>query len=551
MADKIFINYRRDDVPGDARGIREALVSEFGKQAVFMDVDNLLAGQRFDKELEKALAQCDALIAVMGPRWMELLAARTTSGERDYVREEIAAALKRGITVIPVRVGREGTMAALPRADQLPEDIRELVLHQKQDVAHERFGRDMVELVSALRAVRAASAPPKPWGKIAGGAGAALAAALAVAWVSGVMPLGPSTPQPAVTTAGSGTGATSSALSTPPDTGAAQRAAEDAATAKRMAAEKAAAEAAAKEKLERDAVDAKRMADEKAAAEKQRVAMLAAEEDKKRAEAARKTAAVPQPGETFRDCADVCPEMVVVPAGEFTMGSPESETERSKDEGPQHQVTIPKPFAVGKYEVTFAEWDACVAAGGCKHKPGDESWGRGKRPVINVSWDDVTKEYLPWLNKKTGKTYRLLTEAEWEYAARAGATTAFSTGKTITPDQANFDSNYTYGGSAKGKFRAKTIDVGSFDHNDFGLYDMHGNVWEWVQDCYRDSYIGAPKDGTAAIETANCSRVLRGGSWGSGPRYLRAAIRDWIGSGLRYLDLGFRVALSLVPPRTF
>ena len=163
MAGKIFINYRRDDVPGDARGIREALVAEFGKTTVFMDVDNLLAGQRFDKELEKALAQCDSLIAVMGPRWMELLSARAQSGERDYVREEIAAALKRGITVIPVRVGREGTMSPLPRADQLPQDIRELVLHQKQDVAHERFGRDMVELTTALRLIRQGGRPPLVW----------------------------------------------------------------------------------------------------------------------------------------------------------------------------------------------------------------------------------------------------------------------------------------------------------------------------------------------------------------------------------------------------
>ena len=147
--------------------------------------------------------------------------------------------------------------------------------------------------------------------------------------------------------------------------------------------------------------------------------------------------------------------MVVVPAGEFMMGSPAGEEGRSDDEGPQRKVTIAKPFAVGKFEVTFAEWDACVAAGGCKHKPDDQGWGRGKRPVINVSWDDITKEYLPWLSRKTGKTYRLLTEAEWEYAARAGTTTPFSTGQTITPEQANFNGNYTYGGSAKGAVPAE------------------------------------------------------------------------------------------------
>jgi formylglycine-generating enzyme required for sulfatase activity len=142
-----------------------------------------------------------------------------------------------------------------------------------------------------------------------------------------------------------------------------------------------------------------------------------------------------KPKDSFKDCPE-CPEMVVVPAGEFMMGSPLNEAERSNDEGPQHKVTIGKPFAAGKFEVTFAEWDTCVAAGGCKHKPSDQGWGKGMHPIINVSWDDV-KEYGSWLANKTRRTYRLLSEAEWEYAARDGTTTAFSTGRTITTDQAN------------------------------------------------------------------------------------------------------------------
>ena len=159
-------------------------------------------------------------------------------------------------------------------------------------------------------------------------------------------------------------------------------------------------------------------------------------------------------------------------------------------------------------------------------KPEDRGWGRGKRPVINVSWDDITKEYLPWLSRKTGKTYRLLTEAEWEYAARAGTMTPFSTGWRITTDEANFDGNSTYGGSPKGGLPAETVEVGSFPANAFGLHDMHGNVWEWVADCDTDTYMDAPSDGRAVTPGDCGQRVLRGGSWGTGPRFLRSASRQ-------------------------
>jgi formylglycine-generating enzyme required for sulfatase activity len=250
--------------------------------------------------------------------------------------------------------------------------------------------------------------------------------------------------------------------------------------------------------------------------------------------------------DAFKEC-DECPEMTVVPAGEFMMGSPAGEEGRYDNEGQQRKVVIAKAFAVGKFEVTFAEWDACVAAGGCKHKPEDQGWGRGKRPVINVSWDDITKEYLPWLSRKTGKSYRLLSEAEWEYAARAGTTTPFSTGRTITPEQANFNGDSTYGGSAKGVYRQKTVEVGTFPANTFGLHDMHGNVWEWVADCYKDSYAGAPADGSA-VTSGDCgSRVLRGGCWDYIPRNLRSADRDRDPSGSRNSIYGFRVARTLGP----
>jgi formylglycine-generating enzyme required for sulfatase activity len=252
------------------------------------------------------------------------------------------------------------------------------------------------------------------------------------------------------------------------------------------------------------------------------------------------TASALQRGRVFRDCPE-CPEMVVIPTGEFTMGSPASEEYRGAHEGPQRKVTIRQAFAAGKVEVTFAEWDACVAASGCKHKPDDQRWGRGKRPVINVSWDDITKEYLPWLSRKAGKTYRLLTESEWEYAARAGTTTRYAFGDQITKQQAQFSEGSL--GSA-----GKTAEVGSFQPNRFGLFDMHGNVWEWVEDCYTDNDSSAPTDGRAVADAPSCLRVLRGGSWFNGPRILRSAYRFGNLPGDRGSDFGFRVARTLSPP---
>jgi formylglycine-generating enzyme required for sulfatase activity len=254
----------------------------------------------------------------------------------------------------------------------------------------------------------------------------------------------------------------------------------------------------------------------------------------------------PGSGESFKDCAD-CPEMAAAPSGSFTMGSPQSEPERYDDEGPQHKVTIAEPFAAGKFAVTFAQWDACVAAGGCGgYKPGDNGWGRGDRPVVNVSWDDA-KAYVAWLSKKTGKTYRLLTEAEREYVTRAatapGKETPFWWGSSITPERANYDGNSTYaGGGAQGEYRQKTAPVKSFEPNPWGLYQVHGNVWEWVEDCWADDYANAPRDGSA-ITSAECAvRVARGGSWLSEAKLLRAAVRSKGEPGDRHNSLGFRVA---------
>ena len=240
-------------------------------------------------------------------------------------------------------------------------------------------------------------------------------------------------------------------------------------------------------------------------------------------------------GKRFRDCG-MCPEMVVVPEGSFMMGSPSGEAGRTGNEGPVHPVTMARPFAVGVYEVTFGEWDACVSDGGCGgYRPGDSGWGRGPRPVINVSWEDA-QAYVRWLSGETGKAYRLLSEAEWEYVARAGTTGPYHFGSSLSPSQANYEEN-----------RGGTVPVGSYSANEFGLHDVHGNVWEWVEDCWNESYHGAPRDGSA-WESGDCSRrVLRGGSWYVTPRLLRSAIRSWGPTGFRNDDAGFRVARTLTP----
>jgi formylglycine-generating enzyme required for sulfatase activity len=239
-----------------------------------------------------------------------------------------------------------------------------------------------------------------------------------------------------------------------------------------------------------------------------------------------------RPGQVFRDCQDVCPEMVVLPAGEFIMGSRESDANRQPDEGrPQQKVTIAWPFAVGKFEVTFGEWDTCVEDGGCTCRPSDQGWGRGRRPVINVSWHDA-KGYVVWLSRRTGRTYRLLSEAEWEYAVRAGTTTRYSSGDTISKTQAQF--------SAK-----KTVEVGLFPANRFGLHDLHGNVWEWVEDPWHPNYHGAPVDGSVSQGGDPSHGVLRGGCWVDFPDYLASAIRWGLRQDGRGNCTGFRVARTL------
>lgn len=246
--------------------------------------------------------------------------------------------------------------------------------------------------------------------------------------------------------------------------------------------------------------------------------------------------AVPGPGGTFRDCPE-CPELVVVPSGSFMMGtSPEADPVYYDDETPKHRVTIARPFAVGVYEVTFSEWDACVSGGGCGgYRPGDEGWGRGRHPVINVSREDA-KAYARWLSERTGEAYRLLSESEWEYMARGGVEARFWWGHDLGRNRANCD------GCGSRWDDKQSAPVGSFSANPFGVHDVHGNVFEWVSDCPNDSYAGAPSDGSA-WRSGNCNLgVARGGSWYNGARAIRSAYRTSDSPTLRDYRVGFRIA---------
>jgi formylglycine-generating enzyme required for sulfatase activity len=454
MAGKIFISYRRDDVRDQAARIRDRLATAFGKSNVFMDVDNILPGERFSEKLENELAQTGVLLAIIGPRWGQHIAERQGSTERDYVRDEIAAALKHKIMVIPVLV--EG--APLPKPDDLPQEMRGLLQYQTHEItSYKRFSRDVDDLIAAIRTHQKATTPWIGRSLAAIASGAVLLTAILWASTSywSVPRPGPS-PKP-----------------TP----------------------------LSKENLQA-------------------------------------LAAIAGTGQSFHDERDghlcpLCPEMVVVPSGSFTMGSPDNERDRYSDEV-QIPVAIRNPFAVGRYAVSFAEWDACADDGGCTgERPKDGGWGRGIRPVINISYDDA-KSYADWLSRKTGKTYRLLSESEREYVTRAGTTTPYWWGSSISSAQANYRSD-------------KTLAVNSFKPNPWGLYDVHGNVAEWTEDCWGDSNSGNPGDGSARTRGDCSRRVVRGGSWISGAEQLRSAARDRRASVSGYDDVGFRVAKTMVP----
>jgi formylglycine-generating enzyme required for sulfatase activity len=448
MAAKVFISYRRDDSAGHAGRVHDRLEREFGSDLLFMDVDAIPLGVNFIKVLRDEVARCDVLLAVIGPNWLD---AHDDEGNRrldnpgDFLRIEIATALQHDIPVIPILLDS----ARMPKASQLPEDLKELSVRNGLDVRHASFHADMDKLIRGLK-------------NLPGQAGS------------------------------------------------------------------------------RVLVDA---------------AIVHNANGKWFLPGAGKS-------EWFKDH-EAGPEMVVVPAGGFMMGSPDNEPEHETSESPQHKVTIAQPFAVARHAITRGQFAAFVSATGHKMEGGatvlkgdqwkndpNASWCApgfsqdDSHPVVCINWDDA-KAYATWLVQITGKRYRLLSEAEREYVTRAGTTTPFWLGSSITHAQANYG-RVVYTGPKEGQSRRSTVPVGSFEPNPWGLYNVHGNVWEWCEDVWHENYSGAPMDGTAWLQGGEAGRrVVRGGSWSL--EDLRAAIRGKSTSDDRATEFGFRLARTLNP----
>ena len=467
MAD-IFVSYRRDDSQWSAGRINDRLANEFGRSRVFFDTVTIEPGEDFVEVLGEKVGGCRVLLAVIGPRWLELLEARLGDAN-DFVRIEIAEALRRGVRVVPVLIDGAGP----PPEARLPDDLKPLARRNAIWVRAQTFEPDVGALVGFLQ-------------RHLGGAAASLANNEARYRAEGRIRIDAAIPHGA------------------PDGW-----------------------------------------------------------------------FLPGVGknEWFQDIPNG-PEMVVVPAGSFRMGSSPAEIDALKKEfkndwydceGPQRTVTIPKPFAVGRLAVTRGQFAAFVAATGHKTDGGAFVWTGTEakhdsaaswrnpgfaqddtHPVVCVNWDDA-KSLVAWLDAKaSNKGYRLLSEAEREYVARAGTSTSFWWGPSVSVKQANYDGDYTFNGSPKGEYRKRTMPAQSFDGNPWGLFQVHGNAYDWCEDVWHETYQGAPVDGEPWLQGGEAGlRVVRGGSWYNSPDNLRSANRYRRLTDPRASWLGLRVARTL------
>jgi formylglycine-generating enzyme required for sulfatase activity len=516
----IFISYRRGDSEGQARALATELAKYAGADSIFMDVDSIALGRDFREGLQESLESCDAALALIGPGWLD---AKDAAGNgrledpNDYVRQEIAVALKRNIPVTPVLL--QG--ASMPPAERLPDDLKNLAFRNGFELSHMRWHSDVREMAQRLGLAADEAAQVKPLVKGA----IAFAAPSAPARLTRRRALG---------AAAVGVAAVGAAVSTPSIRGLLWRPNRP---------------------------------------ELRRIMFDFATVDAKGARLPDESGAAPVFTEALGSGASL--GMVAISSGAFTMGSPNYEPERRPNEGPQRTVTLNR-FFIGASAITQAQWAAVVTAHPAKFthdlQPFPSHFKGQRLPVESVSWRQAD-EFCRRLAVITERDYRLPTEAEWEYACRAGSAAPFHCGPTITAELANYcgtggavcgesggksvaSDTYdgvtyasgAYGDGPIGSFLGTTTVHGTFPPNRFGLYDMHGNVWEYCLDVASSSYADAPIDGSAYLAGApDGERILRGGSWSHNPAICRSAYRDsiapdnpgWLGR------IGFRVVCTI------
>ena len=513
----IFISYRRGDSEGQARALSIELANYVGEASVFMDVDSIALGRDFRQSLHESLESSDALLALIGPNWLDI---RDAAGKRrlddpdDFVRQEIASALKRNIPVTPVLL--QG--AIMPSQERLPDDLRDLAFRNGFELSHTRWHSDVREMIQRL-GLSAADVPP-----VAARAPKQQTATQAIAPAARPIEAQPPGPLP------------------PPQW----------LTRRRMLGGAGVAVAAAGAVIATPSI--RRISSKPPKPTLRWVAFEFATVEERGARLPTEKAAA----SVFTEILDsgVGLDMASIPGGAFAMGSPAYEPERRPNEGPQHTVTL-SPFFIGAWPITQAQWAAVISTHPAKISHGLDpfpSFFKGRDlPVEGVSWNQAD-EFCRRLAEMTGRDYRLPTEAEWEFSCRAGSIGPFHVGPTITSDLANYCGNggavcgdsggksvasdvydgVTYGSGAYdrgpvGVFRGTTTTPGTFPPNRFGLYDMHGNVWEYCLDIASPNYADAPTDGIAYLSgPPTADRILRGGSWSHNPAICRSAYRDAI-----------------------
>lgn len=547
---RIFISYRRSDAAAEAGRIYDYLEGRFGRKAIFKDVDTIDAGDDFRERLNDAVGQCQVLLAVIGKSWLQVTneaGRRRLDNPADWVRLEIETALRRKVRVIPILL--DGV--AMPAVRDLPVELKPLAYRNAARVRHDPdFRRDMERVVGVIQrhlektprrrrraspAVEAPSArrsrsskpaamptavPIKEWAnlisrrrlvQILGYSGGGLGSVL----------LGKTLLQ--------SRGASSDSSSSPRPESSDPTVSVETQPQAQLADWQLPS-------LEPETING--------TTAEFNVATVDISE--KRVEISRNRAEF-----VIEDLGGgITLDLMEIPGGTFTMGSPASEAGRREDESPQHDVTVPS-FWMGKYPATQAQWRAVAALPKIEREldPSPARYPGNNSPVEQVSWWEAV-EFCQRLSAKVGQEYRLPSEAEWEYACRAGTTTPFHFGETLTADLANYRATEIYSDGPKGDSSGRTTVVGTFPANAFGLYDMHGNVWEWCADHWHDSYEGAPNDGSAWLtDDLESFRLLRGGAYSSLPRFCRSAIRNLNLPGYRDNFLfGFRVSCSA--PRT-